>query len=263
MSKPQYVPGTFCWFECATHDVAKAKQFYTQLFGWKAVDQPMPGDMPGHYTLLRIGDDDVAGMYPMQGERFEGVPSHWATYVTVEDADEVASHAQRLGGQVVAPPMDVPGVGRIAVLSDPTGAMIAVFRPGEFPGAAQLGPKPGTFGWSELHTRDTQAAAQFYTRLFGWTAKEDKGDPFPYTEFQVGGCSVGGMIQMHEKLQGVPPHWTPYVMVDDCAATAAKAQALGATLYVSPTAIPEVGTFAMFKDPSGAALAIIQMNVPA
>jgi predicted enzyme related to lactoylglutathione lyase len=80
MAKPNHPAGTFCWFECGSKDAAKAKPFYTQLFGWNAADMPMPGG-GGTYTILQGGGEDLAGLYQMSGPQFEGVPSHWLTYV--------------------------------------------------------------------------------------------------------------------------------------------------------------------------------------
>ncbi|MFQ5695321.1 MAG: VOC family protein [Acidobacteriota bacterium] len=251
-------PGTFCWFECGTTDAPAAKMFYTELFGWNAMDVPMPGDGVGQYTLLKLDDDDIAGLYSLTGPQFEGVPSHWTTYVAVESADDSNRRALSLGAKSVLPPMDVPGVGRMAMVTDPTGANIAMFQAGDHCGAPQQGPKSGTFGWSELATRDTKAAGVFYSELFRWNQKTDEG-PILYTEFQVDGRSIGGMMAMTEHHGDAPAHWLPYVMVDDCDATAAKAGELGATTFVPPNDIPNVGRFAVFADPTGAALAIIQL----
>jgi predicted enzyme related to lactoylglutathione lyase len=256
MTTPRHAPGTFCWFECGTTDAAAAKRYYTELFGWSATDVPMPGDAGGQYTLLQIGGDDVAGLYQMSGPQFEGVPSHWATYVNVESTDETAKRATTLGGRIVAPPMDVPGVGRIAVVQDPTGATISLFEPGDHPGQGASSP----FGWSELATRDTEAAKAFYTELFRWRAKVDDKGPMRYTEFQAGGRSIGGMMEMTEAHGDAPPHWLPYVMVQGCNASVDKARGLGAKIVAAPRDIPDVGRFSVFQDPTGAFLAIIQMK---
>jgi predicted enzyme related to lactoylglutathione lyase len=252
--------GTLCWFECGSTDVEAAKKFYTGLFGWNSVDVPMPGDGGGHYTLLKIGDDDIAGLYPLVGPQFEGVPSHWATYVAVDDADASNTRALSLGAKSVLPPMDVPGVGRIAMVTDPTGANIAMFQAGEHCGSPEMGPKPGTFGWSELATRDTKAAGVFYSELFGWNQKSSEAGPMEYTEFQVAGTSIGGMMAMTDQHGDAPAHWLPYVMVEDCNASAAKAGELGAQTFVPPMDIPNVGRFAVFADPAGAVLAVIQLT---
>ncbi|MGD8375450.1 MAG: VOC family protein, partial [Acidobacteriota bacterium] len=226
MSTPRPTPGTFCWFECGTTDAADARAFYTELFGWEAAEVPMPVEGGGTYTLFRVEGKDVAGLFPLSGPQFEGVPSHWSTYVAVEDADESVRRAASLGGRALVPPLDVPGIARIAVVQDPTGASISLFQAGGHAGAAPLGPAPGTFGWSELATRDTVAAGAFYSGLFGWKRKADAGG-LPYTEFQVEGRSIGGMMPLTEHHGDAPPHWLPYVMVADCDVTAGRAGDLG------------------------------------
>ena len=80
----------------------------------------------------------------------------------------------------------------------------------------------------------------FYTELLNWKAKEDTG-PMQYTEFQVGGTSVGGMMAMTPQHGDAPPHWLPYVMVKDCDATTAKAEKTGGRVLVPPMDIPKVG----------------------
>jgi predicted enzyme related to lactoylglutathione lyase len=252
MARPKHAPGTFCWFECGSRDASKARSFYTSLFGWQANDVSMPGGM-GTYTLLQAGGEDIAGLYALAGPQFEGVPSNWATYVAVEDVDDTAARAVALGGRKLADPMDVPDVGRIAFLQDPTGAAIGIARLDPHPGTSDKGP----FGWSELATRDTARAKAFYTELFDWNAKADPKNP--YTEFQVGGRSIGGMMAITH--QGdVPPHWLPYVMVDDCDRTTRKAGELGGRTVVPPTDIENVGRFAVFADPAGAVLAVIKLT---
>lgn len=253
MAKSTHAPGTFCWFECGSTDAAKSKSFYTQLFGWTAVDVPMPGEA-GNYTLLKDGDEDIAGLYHLAGPHFQDLPSHWMTYVAVENVDETAKRAVALGGTVAAEPMDVPNVGRIAFLQDPTGAGISIAHFDQHPGTSQKGP----FGWSELATRDTQRAQVFYTELFGWKAKADAKNP--YTEFQVGGRSIGGMMAMSPQQGDAPPHWLPYVLVDDCDAIVRKASQLNARIVVAPMDVEHVGRFSVFADPAGAVLAVIKLT---
>ena len=256
MSDAGHAPGTFSWFECGSRDAAAARTFYTRLFGWTAEDRPLPGDIEGHYTMLRLDGEDVAGLYQLAGPTAE-LPPHWATYVTVSSVDDTLSEAESLGGKAAAPPMDVPGVGRIAFLEDPTGAMIALFQPGEHRGSGRQGRVPGAFCWSELATNDVAKAGDFYSKLFDWTTKTDAGDP-PYTEFRLAGTSVAGMLALTPRHGDAPPHWLPYVTVANCETTAAKVSELGGNVIVPPTEVPEVGTFSVFFDPGGAGLAVIQ-----
>src|SRR5262245_41619546 len=162
-------PGNFCWFELATSDQPAAKKFYGGLFGWTANDAPMGPD--AFYTTFQLRGKKVGAAYAqMPDEVRQGVPPHWATYVTVTNVDQAVAKAKSLGGTVMAGPMDVAEHGRMAVLHDPTGAAINLWQVKQHQGVALWG-EVGTFCWSELLTRDTAAATKFYTALFGWTTK--------------------------------------------------------------------------------------------
>lgn len=253
----QIAHGQFCWFECASTDAVAAKHFYTEIFRWKAVDVPMPGEVESHYTLLKVGDADMAGLYQLSGAHFEGVPAHWLSYVKVESADESAQLAESLGGSVVVPPFDVPDVGRMAFLQDPSGANFAVFQAGRHEGRGESKNSHGSLGWCALTTTDLDVCKDFYTRLFGWEARTgDDG----YTEFHAGGRSIGGMSAPAEPHGEAPPSWLPYALVDDCDASAARVEELGGRLLVPPCDAGGVGRFAVFADPMGATLAFITMK---
>jgi predicted enzyme related to lactoylglutathione lyase len=250
--------GTFCWCELGTSDVKRAKVFYEKLFGWSYADEDM-GDM-GTYTKVKLGDDELGGLYELKGPMFEGVPPHWMFHVAVEDVSSTAERAKEIGGSVVMPPMDIPDAGRMAMIEDPTGAKLALWQPGAHCGTT-IGPMTtGSFGWVELQTRDAEAAKTFYTRLFGWDAKTDQGST-PYTEWLLPGMPpFAGMIQIDERWGDAPSAWLGYVMVEDCDATFARAKELGASPYLEPKDIENVGRFAVIADPQGAALAFIQLT---
>jgi predicted enzyme related to lactoylglutathione lyase len=113
-------PGRVSWNELVTTDVPAAKAFYTGLFGWKT--EPFDDN----YTLFKKGDGMVGGLMKCPNA---AAPAHWLAYVTVENVDASATKAANLGGKVVAAPFDVPEVGRIAVVLDPQGAAIGLFKP--------------------------------------------------------------------------------------------------------------------------------------
>jgi len=249
-----HAPGTFCWPELATTDQKGGVAFYRALFGWDVIEQPIgPTDVYSMFTLRGL---EVAAASTLQAdERQLGVPSHWNSYVSVVSADESAKRAQELGGKVLAPAFDVMDAGRMAVLQDPTGAVISVWEPKRHIGAKIL-REPGALGWTELLTNDTAAAEKFYTQLFGWKAKVSP----EYTEFSVGSSPDAGMMKLDPKWGDVPPHWMPYFQVNDCDATAAKATADGGQIHVPPSDIPNVGRFAMLADPQGATVAVIAIT---
>ena len=115
--------GTFCWNELMTPDPQAARRFYTELFGWTAREVDL-GEQ-GKYTILSNGDKDIGGLLKRPPAE---IPPHWLSYVAVEDVDATTRMAERLGGKISVPPRDIPEVGRFAVLSDPTGAAIAVYK---------------------------------------------------------------------------------------------------------------------------------------
>ncbi len=254
-----YKPGAFCWVELATSDSDAAKNFYTQLFDWSFADHPVDENMV--YTMLRIGEQDVAALYGMNEEqKSRGVPPHWNSYVSVTDADEIVEKTKSLGGTAHTDAFDVFDAGRMAQLADPTGAMFAIWQPNQHVGA-KLVNQTGAFCWNELYTTDTEKAGAFYSGLFGWKANEqDMGEMGTYTIFMNGERMNAGMLKIVEQMGPIPPNWLVYFTVDDCDAAAEKAKSLGATTAVPPMDIQEVGRFSTLMDPQGAAFSVIKLN---
>lgn len=118
--------GAFSWSELTTGDPAAAAAFYGPLFGWRVEAMDMGG---GPYHVLKVGETAVGGI--MKAPPGAGpMPPAWGCYVTVDDVEATVARAAALGGKVVVPPMDVPGVGRMAVIADPQGATLNVMRYG-------------------------------------------------------------------------------------------------------------------------------------
>jgi predicted enzyme related to lactoylglutathione lyase len=116
----------------------------------------------------------------------------------------------------------------------------------------------GAFSWCELMTTDPAAAKKFYTELFGWELQEMSMPHMQYTVVKAGGAPIGGIMSMPPNLPpGVPPNWGAYVTVPDIDATAKKALALGGSILMPPTDIPNVGRFAVIRDAQGAVLSAI------
>ena len=257
--RTKHEPGTFSWVELATRDSAAAKRFYTSLFGW-GVDEMPVGDGTT-YTMLTKNGKRVGALYQMSAQQ-QGVPPHWNSYVTVASADDSAAQAKKLGGNVMLEPFDVLDAGRMAVLSDPTGAVFSLWQPKRHIGA-DLVNEPGAFCWNELYTTDPNKAADFYRGLFGWTKDARHMDYGEYVIFNRGGRQMCGMMQIPKEWGPVPPHWLVYFAVDDCDASVAKATSLGAKAMMPPMDIENVGRFAMLTDPEGAGFAVIKLNAPA
>ncbi|HEX6534236.1 MAG TPA: VOC family protein [Gemmatimonadaceae bacterium] len=122
----------------------------------------------------------------------------------------------------------------------------------------------GRFVWYELLTTNPVAASRFYTSVLGWGTQQWEGSP-PYTMYTNGDAPLGGVwpIAAEQKSQGVAPHWLPYVGVRNVDTTTAEAARLGATVLKEPADIPEVGRFAVLRDPQGATFAVFTPNAGA
>jgi uncharacterized protein len=254
--REHYEPGTFCWVDLQTTDPAGAKAFYTGLFGWEAED--MPAGDAGTYTMLSLEGDEVCAMYAMDpGQREQGIPPYWLSYVSVEDADATEARAGELGGTVYGGAFDVLDVGRMAIIGDPAGAMFVAWQPRAHIGARRVNDV-GCMGWNELQTRDPEAAGEFYGGLFGWEIVpiEDDGRVV-YTTVKNNGSQNGGFMPMAEQHGDAPSFWLPYFTVSSRDGAVEKVQELGGALLAGPLDLPS-GKVAVVSDPQGAAFAIFE-----
>ncbi|HEY2603520.1 MAG TPA: VOC family protein [Thermoleophilaceae bacterium] len=254
---PEYAPGTPSWVELSSPDPAASAAFYQELLGWDATE-PGPVEDTGGYRMFQQGGQNVGGL---MGHMQEGQPTAWSTYVSVADADDIASRVQAAGGSVVVEPMDVMGLGRMAYFADPTGAVFGVWQPKEFAGA-DLVNEPNSLCWNEVLTRDAEADKQFYPAVFGWDAGKPsfEGAPDTYVVWELDGKPVGGMMQMTDQMfpAEVPAFWSVCFAVEDADVVVAKARELGATVTVEPMTMA-IGRFAGLIDPQGAAFTVMQM----
>lgn len=137
MAKPELAGpllehGQFCWTEIAGTDLDKSVSFYSNVFGWSIDRRTSAEDGSSYLEFSSSGEKNPDGaIYQMGPERFGGhmPPPHFMTYVTVHDVDTAAQQAEDLGASVLRAPMDIPNVGRMAVLRDPTGAVFSIFSP--------------------------------------------------------------------------------------------------------------------------------------
>lgn len=244
--------GRFTWHEVMTTDVDAAVKFYGALFGWTT--EVMDMGPAGKYTLFMHGKIGVGGA--MAGH--DGVPSHWLTYVGTEDVVASATQITELGGKILVPPTEIPGVVHFAVGTDPQGAAFGVSKnlssianDPPYDGT----PRPSTFCWDELHTSDVDAAGKYYGKLFGWTGFFGE-DPMKYWHWKNGEKDIGGMMKL--MMPNVPPNWLPYIAATDVAASTKRVEELGGKVRMPPMDIPKVGTFSVVADPTGATFALFR-----
>src|SRR4051812_18535242 len=238
--KTSYQPGEPIWIDLGTPDLDASIAFYGALFDWTAEKGPAEF---GGYTNFSKDGKKVAGLMPLMQE---GQPPVWSSYICTDDADKTTALVADNGGTVHAAPMDVGSLGRMAIYTDPAGGFFGAWQPADHIGA-ELIDSEGTFTWTELSTRDQQAVHPFYAAVFGWTPRVAEG----YTEFQLGGTSVAGCMDMPPMVPAeVPSYWMPYFAAADPAAKAKQVADLGGTVLVPSQEFPG-GTFAVVQDPYG------------
>ncbi len=256
-----HAQGAPSWAELDTIDEQGALTFYSALFGWEDDPQEMA---PGwFYHMQKLNGLPACSIYKQSDEELEqNIPSHWTLYFTVGNVDETVEAVKENSGQIVFGPMDVFDAGRMAMCQDPQGAMFAIWQANQHIGC-RVKEETGAMYWNELLTTDRSAAVDFYVAALGVEPGEVM-QPHEYAMLQAGGVNVAGIMQITPDMGEFPPHWTVYFGVDSADETVAKAQSLGASVFVPPTDIvpfegqPPIGRFAALSDPQGAPFNIFQ-----
>lgn len=244
--------GLFGWIDLTTTDVEASRAFYTALFGWESTDMPTP--MGPAYTQFFKDGKLVAGMAPQPPMMAAaGAPSTWNSYVIVDDVDAVCALVTKAGGSVVMPAMDVMTQGRMAMIADPSGAILGFWQPGDHEGA-ELFNMPGSLVWNELDSRDLEAATAFYAEVLGWRWEpmDDSGYLVAHLDSKQGeDTSNGGAMTMPDMVPAeAPSFWMVYLAVADCDESVSLAESLGGSVFL-PAMQMGPGRFAGITDPTG------------
>ncbi len=244
--------GLFTWHEIMSTDMAAAKSFYSELFGWRT--QEMDMGPAGKYTIFMNGEIGVGGGMASP----PGQPSYWLTYVGTEDTEAAVATIREHGGKILVPPTMVPNMVHFAIAMDPQGAAFGVVKdigPRANEPMYSGTPRPGTFTWDELHTTDQDAAAKFYGKVFGWTGVAGD-DPMKYWHWKNAGKDIGGMMKL--MMPNVPPNWLSYIAVTDVEGSTKRAKELGGKVHMDTMDIAKVGKFSVVADPSGGSFALFR-----
>jgi len=244
-------PGKFVWFDLYTADIIVAGQFYDAVFGW---------------SLERTDRDNglvktiFAGGLPIGNILEQSGASHWVSYVSVDNVDQVFDTILGAGGLGRVSPGKMPDRGRVARIIDPGGAEIGlVASPVGDP--ADSSPQNGHWLGAELWTGDVAAAASFYSAMVGYKAYRadipGKG-PFRLLVRNKRPRAGVGIIPS----EGISPQWVPQVAVLDLDATLKLVEVNGGAILVRPLPGVDVGRSAVFTDPSGAVLGIREFIPP-
>lgn len=240
--------GAPCWADLWTSDVEGSRRFYSQLFGWEALE-PSP-DFGGYWMFEREGAPTAGGMGSMGDVVAD---DSWKPYFCTDDIDSALKSAEGAGAVVLGGAMPVADLGVQAVLADPTGAKFGLWQPGTFAGFRVLA-EPGAPSWFELHTSDHARAVAFYQELFGYEiARTADTDEFRYFTFRVRGSDedLGGMMDSSRWLPQGAEHWAIYWLVEDAQSAADRVKALGGSVRQGPDDTP-YGILTVAADPAGA-----------
>jgi uncharacterized protein len=245
-------PGTPCWVDLGVTDPAKARAFYSALFGWDIQEGPPEA---GGYSLCLLDGKPVAGIGQSQGD----MPIFWTTYLASADADKTAAAITGAGGQVLMPPFDVMDVGRMFIASDPAGAFFGVWEAKAHTGVG-LANEPSTLIWNENMSRGYEANKAFYGSVFGYHFGDIGAEGMNYSTLDLDGRPVGGIGElMAEAPANMPAVWSTYFGVDDTDAAVARVAELGGTVIAPPWDSP-YGRMAVVADDQGAVFSLMSVS---
>jgi len=246
----------FIWYELLTQDVDAKAGFYASLFGWQVSDS---GQVGMDYRILTHGGVAVGGLMVLPpGAAQSGMRPSWLGYVSVTSVGESLANILAAGGAECMPAMEVPGVGRFALIADPQGALLYAMTPiGRGPATSFAPGRPGFGGWHELHAKDRASALAFYRQQFGWDAVPavDGGGMGTYVQFNYGaGPMVGGMMN---DAAAPRPYWLYFFNVESLDAACQRLVAGGGEVLMDPYQAPSADWFVRARDPQGARFALL------
>ena len=249
--------GRFVWYELLSTDPKSSIEFYAKVVGWTTQKFER-----GDYTMFVSAQGPLGGVTQLPEAALKmGAGTYWQANVEVPNVEEAIQQVKAAGGQLYVAE-DVPTVGRLAVIADPQGAVIAVFTPANDMQSHDT-TKHGEFVWSELFTSDHAAAFEFYRSLVGWDKVDelDMGPMGTYLMFGRGKTALGGMMTKPPGMKtpdgrDVPNAWLFYITVTDFEAALERAKAAGATVLNGPMPVPGGQQIVQLMDPQGGAFAL-------
>jgi uncharacterized protein len=253
---------SFIWYELMTPDLDAAKAFYDAVVGWNIEAQ---SQFPNGYRMIGRSDGGFAGgVLPLNDEMQQhGARPTWLGYLYVDDVDATAAAVERAGGKTFMAPFDIPNIGRVAMVADPSGAPFYIMKP--IPPEGQPDAQSDVFSvdqpqrvrWNELSTTDPEGAVDFYRGQFGWGQEGDMdmGEMGKYRFIQNGPTTIGAIMQKPPQLP--VSLWTYYVGVDDIDRAVGAIRSGGGQVLNGPMEIPG-GEFALnAMDPQGAPFGLV------
>ncbi|EGX56238.1 hypothetical protein SZN_28883 [Streptomyces zinciresistens K42] len=248
----RHTPGAPSWVSLMVHGPAATQEFYGALFGWEF--GPGPQQL-GPSVRAALDGRAVAGIGRLPPDRH--LPVAWTPYLASNDVDLTAESVRLCGGTVGVGPLDAAEAGRMAICSDPAGAVFGIWQSSARSGTAVTGV-PGTPAWNELLTFESANVAKFYETVFGYD--EQPSDPAgpDRVVLRVDGRPVAGIRGLGTALpRDRGPHWMTYFEVADTDEALERVAGLGGQVLEAAHDTPH-GRVATVADPEGARFALIR-----
>ncbi len=249
----RHTPGTPCWVTLMVHGLEATRAFYGELFGWEFAPGPQ---QLGPYVRALIDGNEVAGIGRLPDDLH--LPPAWTPYMATDDADATAETIRSCGGTVGVGPLDAGDAGRMAIVTDPSGAVFGVWQPAAHSGTAIHGTH-GTPVWNELLTTETSFVAKFYQAVFGYDLQPDTSAGRDQVTLQLDGNPVAALHGVGALPRDRGTHWMTYFEVADTDRTASRIVDLGGHI-VEPPRDDVSGRLATVADPEGAVFTIVRSN---
>ena len=257
MADPQ---GTPIWYELMTSDLAAATPFYHAALGWSiaANADPLAGGMD-YRMIERSGGGFAGGAMALDpAMTAAGMKPCWQTYFGVDDVDATVAKVESLGGSVGMPAAAMEGVGRMAMLADPQGAMFYVMRGTSDESSDVFSvTEPGHCRWNELSTSNAPGALAFYQAALGFNQNGGMpmGEAGEYAFIAVGETTIGAISPVMSP--GARPAWLPYFDTTSTAAAKPLIEANGGSVMMGPHEVPGGDWIIVAHDPQGAVFGIV------
>lgn len=248
--------GKIVWNDLITEDVDAARRFYGGLFGWTFEDSTAPGRKG--YFVARSHNVFVAGLVPVAARSDGSKVSRWLPYASVDNVDGAVARATGAGAKVAVAARNL-GIGRVAAIIDPEGAVIGLARSsvGD-PDDKTTSAAAGRVVWTELLSNDASASGAFYRSVVGYDVRTVERRGGQYTLLARNGEDRAGILKNpHAEWQ---PAWLTYFGVDDPAAASARAETLGGKILLPVSPSLREGSMAVVADPSGAILVLQKLS---
>jgi hypothetical protein len=254
-TSPEHHIGKVVFVQLVTPDLAAAKRFYGDLFGWRFRDLQLRGEA---YAEASLDGQLVAGLMHKAIAPGQRRQSSWLTYLAVRDVDATRTLAVAQGARVLLEPHNIPNRGREAVFADPQGAVFAVLASTSGDPPDELAD-PGEWIWSSLSTTDPDTNAGFYQALFDYEVFDLPADEgLRHLMLASDNYARASANSLPANRPAARPHWMNYVHVEDVAAVSAKVLSLGGRVLVAPRLDRHGGKVAVVADPMGAPFGLLE-----